>query len=295
MSKIHPTAVVDPKARLGEDVEIGPFCYVGPDVELGDGCKLISHVTLLGPSTFGRRNVFYPQATLGAAPQDLKYRGGPTRLIVGDDNIFRESVTVHRGTEVCPLSGGATRIGDHNLFMVGCHVAHDADIGSHVIIANAVLIAGHIRIEDCVTIGGGTAMHHFVTVGRYAYVAGVTRITHDVPPYMKVNGYDQQVRGVNTTGMQRWHIPPASIDAVKRAFRLLYARRGENAPGRTADALREIESNGLIEDEHVRYLVEFLRRKLEVGVYGRVREHLRRDTDADRAAFYGAASPEQTA
>lgn len=286
MSEIHPSAVVDPRAQLGRQVRIGPFCYVGPDVVLGDGCLLHPHATLLGPATFGVNNEVYPYCTLGAAPQDLKYKGGPTRLVVGDHNVFRENVTVHRGTEVDRRSEGCTRIGSHNLLMVGVHIAHDADLGNHIIIANLVQIAGHVRIEDCVTVGGASAMHHFVTVGRNAFVGGMTRITHDVPPYMKVQGYDQQVRGTNVEGMRRWHIPDKSIAAVKTAWRLLYARRGERSPGRTVRALREIECDGLLEDEHVRHLVDFLKRKLEVGIFGRVREYYRTDRPEDRAAFY---------
>lgn len=282
MSQIHPTAFVDPRAELGRDVRVGPFCHVGPEVVLGDGCELIAHVTLLGPATFGPGNTFYPFSVLGAPPQDLKYRGGPTRLEVGAHNTFREHVTANRGTELDRRSGGVTRIGDHNLLMIGVHVAHDADIGDHIILANYVQIAGHVRIEDRVVVGGASAMHHFVTVGRNAYVGGMTRLTHDVPPYMKVEGYDQLVRGVNVEGMRRWGVAPASIAAMKAAARILYARRGARSPLRTAEALRQIEGNGLMDDEHVRYLVEFLRRKLEIGVYGRVREHDRSDTPADR-------------
>lgn len=286
MSTIHTLAAVDPQAELGESVEIGAFCYVGPDVRLGQGCKLAPHVTLLGPSEFGPGNVFYSGCVLGAAPQDLKYKGGPTRLVVGAENVFREQVTIHRGTEVDRQSGGVTRIGNHNLFMVGVHVAHDADIGNNIIVANTVQLAGHVRIEDCVVVGGASAMHHFVTVGRNAYVGGMTRVTHDVPPYMKVLGYDQTVRGVNVEGLRRWRIPEASIAKVKEAARLLYARRGERSPLRTGEALRVIEANGLVRDEHVRYLVDFLRRKLEVGIFGRVREHFRADQPEDREAFY---------
>lgn len=293
MTEIHPTAVVDPKARLGAGVCIGAFSYVGPEVELGDGCLLHPHAALLGPAVFGKENEIYPFCTLGAAPQDLKYKGGPTRLAVGDKNIFRENVTIHRGTEVDQQSGGVTHIGNHNLLMVGVHVAHDCDLGDNIIIANQVQIAGHVRLEDSVTVGGSSAMHHFVTVGRHAFVGGMTRVTHDVPPYMKVQGYDQEVRGANLEGMKRWHIAEKSVEAIKAAWRLLYGRRGENTPGRTLEALREIEANGLIADEHVRYLVEFLRRKLECGVFGRVREHLRRDTPADRAGFYEEAPKEQ--
>jgi len=292
MSQIHPQAFVDPQAELGRDVQIGPFCHVGAGVVLGEGCALHGHVTLLGPAEFGAGNTFHPTCVLGAAPQDLKYKGGPTRLVVGDDNIFREQVTIHRGTEVDRRSEGITRIGDHSLLMVGVHVAHDSDIGNHVILANGVQVAGHVRIEDCVNVGGVSAMHHFVTVGRNAFVGGMTRIAHDVPPYMKVHGYDQAVRGVNVEGMRRWHIPEESIAAMKEAFRLLYARRTEQSVGRTAAALREIETDGLMRDEHVRYLVEFVKRKLEVGVYGRAREYYRSDAPEDRAGFYRSGERE---
>ncbi len=288
---IDPTAVVDRRAELGRDVEIGAHCFVGPQVRLGDGCRLLPRVTLLGPAEFGPGNVFYPGCVLGAAPQDLKYKGGPTRLEVGAGNIFREHVTIHRGTEVDRVSGGTTRIGSHGLFMVSVHVAHDCDVGDHVIVANTCQIAGHVRIEDGVVIGGATCMHHFVTIGRYAYIGGMTRITHDVPPFMKVSGYDQAVRGVNVEGLRRWRFPAESIRSVKSAARLLYARQGERSPLRTSEALAAIESDGLLRDENVRYLVECLRRKLEVGIYGRVREHLRTDEDADRAAFYGSGRP----
>lgn len=288
MSKIHPTACVDPKAELGSAVEVGPFCYVGPGVRLGDDCELIAHVTLQGPSLFGTRNRFFPQSVLGAAPQDLKYKGGPTTLVVGDENCFREHVTVHRGTEVDRLSGGATRIGSRNLFMVGAHVAHDCEIGDNVILANSVLLAGHVKIENYVNVGGASAMHHFVTVGRNAFVAGMTRITHDAPPYMKIEGYDQAIRGVNQTGLRRWGITAESSRNLRSAFRVLYARKAGRTRCDMRQLLNEVRSNGLFEDPHVCYLVDFLERKLDVGVYGRARESLRRDTVADIVRFYDA-------
>ncbi len=286
MIKIHPTAIVDRQAELGPDVEVGALCYIGPQVRVGAGCKLGPRVTLLGPSEFGPRNVFYPGCVLGADPQDLKYKGGPTRMVVGADNIFREHVTAHRGTEVDPLSGGVTRIGNHNLIMVGVHIAHDVQLGNNIIIANAVQLAGHISVEDYAVIGGVAAVHHFVTIGRNAYVAAVARVNHDVPPYMKVFGYKQTVRGVNVEGLRRWGVAEESIEKIRQAARLLYSRRGEDSPLRTRQALKEIEANGLIQDQHVRYLVDFVYRELELAVYGRVRAHFRADRPEDRAAFY---------
>ena len=290
MTQIHPTAVIDPQAILGQEVKIGPYCVVGPGVVLGDGCELMAHVTLLGPAEFGVCNVFYPHCVLGGAPQDLKYKGGPTRLVVGSHNAFREHVTAHRGTEVDRRSGGVTRIGDHNLLMVGVHVAHDSDLGNHLLIANNVQIAGHVRIEDRVVVGGVAAMHHFVTIGRDAYVAGMTRVVHDVPPYMKVMGHAQTVRGVNSEGMRRWQIPEESIRNLRTAARLLYARRRNQLPLCTAAALSKIESNGLMRDEHVAYLVGFVRRMLTSGKFGRVREHERSDVPEDRQWFYQAGT-----
>ena len=288
MSQIHPSAVIDRSAQLGRDVIIGPYCYVGPDVILGDNCELISNVTLLGPSRFGSRNQVYPFCVLGAAPQDLKFKGGPTRLEVGDANIFREYVTAHRGTEVDVTSGGVTKIGDKNLFMIGAHIAHDSEVGSHVIIANAVQIAGHVRIEDCVNIGGVVGIHHFVTIGRNSFVGGMSRITKDVPPYVKVQGYKQAVRGLNIEGIRRWDFSESSISNLKKAARLLFPRKDEQSVGRTKEALMRIESDGLMNDDHVAYLVNFLRRQLDKGVFGRIREHFRSDSDQDREGFYGA-------
>lgn len=285
MSEIHPTAYVDRSAEVGRDVDIGPFCQVGPGVVLGDGCRLIGHCSILGPSSFGERNIFHPMCVIGGAPQDLKYKGGPTRLEVGDDNVFREHVTVHRGTEV---DAGVTRVGDRNLLMVGVHLAHDVELRSNVILANYVQIAGHCLIEEHVNVGGGSAMHHFVTVGRYAFVGGQTGMRSDVPPYMKSSGWNAAVRGVNAEGMKRWGLSDASIAAMKDVYRLLYGRRDEQAAGRTSAALREIESNGLIADEHVQYLVAFLRRQLQNSVHGRYLETRRRDRPADRESFYAA-------
>lgn len=283
MSKIHPLACIDPKAELGRDVSVGAFAFVGPGVVLGDGCVLHNQCTILGPSTFGPRNEFYPHCVVGAAPQDLKYKGGDTTLRVGASNTFREHVTIHRGTEV---DASVTIIGSNNLLMVGVHVAHDVIVGNNIILANYVQIAGHCHIEDRVNIGGSSVMHHFVTVGRYAYVGGITGMRADVPPYMKCSGWNFEVRGFNGEGMRRWGIPDPSIDAMKKAYRLLYGGRDENTPGRTLKSLEEIESNGLISDDHVRYLVDFLRRRLTSGTFGRFRESLRRDEAVDRKDFY---------
>lgn len=292
MSEISPLAFIDPKATLGRNVRVGPFCYVGPDVTLGDDCVLHAHTTLLGPSVFGARNVFFPKCVLGADPQDLKYKGGPTRLIVGDDNQFRELATVHRGTEVDRHSAGVTRIGSNNLLMVGAHIAHDCSVGNHCIIANNVLAAGHIVIEDFVNISGAVAIQHFSTIGRYAFITGATRVPRDVPPYTIAHGFEAATQGINSKGLQRWKVPDESIEALEKAGRILFPRRESSRPLSIIDALNEVEDSGLTRDAHVRYLVDFLRRMRESSVHGRVLEKLRTDKPEDRAGFYTAARKE---
>lgn len=295
MSNIHPTAYVDRAAQVPASTRVGPFSYVGPGVVLGEDCELISHVTLLGPSRFGDRNRFFSGCILGSEPQDLKFRGGPTSLEVGSDNCFRELVTAHRGTEVDRLSGGVTRIGSHNLFMVGVHIAHDCDLSDHIILANQVQLAGHVRIENYVNVGGASAMHHFVTVGRNAFIAGMTRVTHDAPPYLKVEGYGQAVRGVNSTGLRRWGVPAESIKHLRTCFRLLYARRRDGANVGISERMAEMRTNGLAADSHVTYLLTFLQRKLERGVYGRAREADRTDSRKDIRTFYDQPAQEPVA
>lgn len=294
MAEIHPLACVEPGATIAASARIGPFCHVAADVSVGEGCVLHTHVTLLGPTSIGPKNTFFPNCVIGTAPQDLKFKGGPTRVEIGAENIFRENVTVHRGTEVDRRSGGVTRIGSNNLFMVGVHIAHDCDVGDHCVLANHVLLAGHVRIEDCVNVGGACAMHHFVTIGRNAFVSGMTRVTHDVPPFSIVQGFDQEVRGLNANGLERWNFTRESAEKLRAAYRLIYPpKRADRAAGRTADALREIEQNGLMDDPQVCYLVEFLKRKLEIGTHGRVREHFRTDSHADRETFYNKRSEER--
>ena len=167
--KVSPLAVVDKEAEIAEDVEIGPFCVIGPDVKIGPGCRLFNNVTILGNTTIGRDNVFFPNSVIGAPPQDLKYKGAPTRLEIGDGNTFREAVTVHCGTE---KGGGVTRVGSGNLLMINVHLGHDVQLGSRCVISNNTMIAGHVVIEDNVTMMGLVGIHHFTTIGRFAYLGG---------------------------------------------------------------------------------------------------------------------------
>ncbi|MDA1195074.1 MAG: acyl-ACP--UDP-N-acetylglucosamine O-acyltransferase [Planctomycetota bacterium] len=223
MSRIHPTAVIDPAARLHDDVEVGAYCVIDGPVELGAGTRLMPHVTVLGHVAMGSGNTLHPGCVLGSPPQDLKYRGEPTRIVIGDGNHFREHVTVHPGTAT---GGGITRVGSGGLFMVGAHIAHDCVVGDHVVLANHVLLAGHVRIGDRAILNGASALHHFTSVGRLAYVGGLTRVTQDVHPFTIVEGHPARIRACNTIGMQRSGAAAADVDIIKQAiFSILISDR----------------------------------------------------------------------
>jgi UDP-N-acetylglucosamine acyltransferase len=234
MTLVHATAVVDPQAQLAPDVRVGPYAVVEGPVVIGEGCVLHAHAVVMGHTTLGKGNQVFPGAVLGAPPQDLKYAGEPTRLVIGDGNQFREHVTVHPGTK---KGGGLTTVGSHGLYMVGSHVAHDCRVGDHVVLANHVLLAGHIRVGDRAILNGAAACHHFTTIGRLAYVGGLTRITQDIHPFTIVEGHPARVRAANVVGMQRAGLPAASVERVREAvFAVLISER-ESA----ADALSRIE------------------------------------------------------
>ncbi len=216
-ARIHPTAVVAPEADLGEGVEVGPHVVIEGEVRVGAGCVLRPGCTLIGPLTMGCHNSVYSGAVLGERPQHTKYNGEPTRLEIGDHNIIREHVTVHRGT----TQSWVTRVGSHNFLMAHCHVAHDCRVGDHCILANGVLLAGHCTLEDSVYMSGNSAIHQFVRVGRLALLSGVSASTKDIPPFV-VQQRINCVVGVNVVGMRRAGIPTAHIDAVRRAFHVLY-------------------------------------------------------------------------
>lgn len=273
MAIIHPTSVIEPGALLAEDVEIGPFCHIGAQVTLGAGTRVLSHVAIRGRTTLGVGNTVWPQATLGCDPQDLKYRGEDTELLIGDHNHIRESVSLHKGTG---NGGGITRIGSQNLIMAYVHLGHDCMIGDNAVIANAVQLAGHVCVEDYAHIGGATAIHHFVTVGRYAFVGGMTRVVHDVPPFMVVEGNPARVRKINSVLMKRLDFPDSRIERIKTAFRRLYAH-SENGQAVTnlEQRLEELERE-FPDDWAIAHLAQTLRRSA-VGVFGRHRESLRPD------------------
>ena len=218
--RIHPTAIIDPGAELGIGVEVGPYCVIGAGVVLGDGCRLHSHVVMEGPTQVGARNEFYPHACIGTRTQDLKYKGEPTWLEIGHGNVFREAVTVHRATE----PGGVTRVGNHGNFLAYSHIAHDCQIGDHVIFSNNGTVAGHVVVEDHVILGGLTAVHQFCRVGRFAITGGCSKVVQDVPPFVVADGNPAEPRGVNTVGLQRHGFSDEEQRAIRTAYKIVYLR-----------------------------------------------------------------------
>ncbi len=216
---VHATAIVVPRARLGEGVEIGPYSVVGPDVSLGEAVILHSHVVVEGRTTIGARSQIFPFASIGHRPQDLKYAGEPSELIVGSDNMLREHVTMNPGTEG---GGMVTRVGDRGLFMVGAHVAHDCQIGDRVIMANNATLGGHVVIEDDAIIGGLSAIHQFVRIGRHAMVGGMSGVEHDVIPYGLAAGERARLQGLNVVGMKRHGLARADIQVLSKAYARLF-------------------------------------------------------------------------
>ena len=218
-TSIAANAWIDPRAEIDEEVEIGPFCTVGPEVKIGRGTRLLNNVTLMGKVTLGVENVLYPNVVIGGEPQDVSYQGGETRVEIGDNNLFREGVTVNRGSE---KEDGITRVGNHNFLMGNSHVAHDCKLGDHIIIANGSLLAGHVHVNDYASISGGCAIHHYVTIGSYSFLGGLSRALHDVPPYMLAEGIPARPRCINIVALKRNQFSKAAIESLSAAHRLLY-------------------------------------------------------------------------
>jgi UDP-N-acetylglucosamine acyltransferase len=217
--EVHPTAIVSPRAALGKGISIGPYAIVGDDVTLGEDCRVDAHAVIQGRAWIGSHCRFFPYSSIGLPPQDLKYKGEDTELVIGDHNVFREYVTINRGTV---QGGGSTQIGDHNFFMVYSHVAHDCVLGNHIIMANAATLAGHVIIEDYATIGAFSGVHQFCRVGVHGFVGGYSVITKDVLPYSKtVSARDARNYGVNTIGLERRGFSAESIRAIRAAYRLI--------------------------------------------------------------------------
>jgi UDP-N-acetylglucosamine acyltransferase len=250
MRKIHPQAVVAASAKLGEGVEIGAYAVVGEDVELGDGCVLHAHATVVGPSKFGKNNTFYSFSAIGGDPQDYTFRGERTELVAGDGNIFREYVTVSRGTQ---KGGGKTSLGDGNFLLAYSHIGHDCSIGSNTLFVNGATLAGHVTVEDFATIGAFSPVHQFCRIGRYAYIGASTVITQDVPPFSKiVTERETKSFGINTIGLERKGFSPERLQALKHAYRLLL-----RAKLNTSQALAEMRKS-LGDSADVQELIKFI-------------------------------------
>lgn len=245
---IHPSAVVDPAAKLGVDVEIGPFAVVGPDVTLGDRVVIKNHAVVTGETEVGEETVVFPFAVIGEVPQDLKYKGEKTRLVVGKRNRIREGATMNLGTEG---GGGETRVGDDCLFMTGSHVGHDAVIGNRVILANQAAVAGHCVLGDDVIVGGLSGIHQWVRVGRGAIIGAVTMVTNDVMPHGLVQGPRGELDGLNLVGLKRRGVSRAEITALRAGYQML--AQGE---GTFLDRARRLHDE--TDSEHVREMTEFI-------------------------------------
>ena len=268
---------VHPSAQIGDNVQIGPFCVVGPKVTIGDGSILDSHVAIVGNTTIGRGNRFWPNSVIGGEPQDKSYVEGDTQVVIGDNNQFREGVTIHRGAE---KEDGITRIGDRNLLMSNAHVAHNCRIYNDTIIVNGVLLGGHVHVHDRAVISGNSVIHHFGSVGTCAMIGGGSRVTIDVAPYMLAFGSDQvTMLNINAVGMQRAGIAPESIAIIKQAHRLLFRQK------KCLKDVREhfaAQLNGQFPSELV-LLLDFIARQAD-GKMGRQREAFRNAPPAAKAA-----------
>ena len=247
MPDIHPTAELAEDVVIGEEVVIGPYCVIGPGVSLGDGCVLHSHVVIQRDTRMGEGNQVYPFTLLGGDPQDLKYKGEQTHLVVGDRNVFREGVYAHRGT-----ADGETRIGDDNLLMGHVHVAHDCLIGNANVLAQYVGLSGHVRIQNHTIIGGKVGVQQFMCIGSHAYIGGQCRVAQHIPPYTACRGTPLEINGINVIGMRRLGIPRDNIQAVQRAYKHFF-RSGLAQ----AQALQDLER--MTDFPEVRAFAEFLR------------------------------------
>jgi len=248
--QIHPTAVVHAGAKIGEGCRVGPFSVVGAGVSLGPDCELISHVVIQGMTEAGEGCRFFPFCSIGLEPQDLKYRGEPTSVVIGSRNTFRESVTVHAGT---PGGGGVTTIADRNLFMAYSHVAHDCKVGSDTVFANGATLAGHVSVEDFSVIGAFSGVHQFCRIGAHAYIGGYSVITQDALPYVLTVGNRARAFGINLVGLKRKRFSGEAITALRRAYRLLF-----HSKLTTTRALARIEKD-LAGVPEVAYLTSFIR------------------------------------
>ena len=257
MAQIHPTALIESGARIGDDVYIGPYCVVGAEVELGHRVRLESHVAVAGRTSIGDETRIFPFASIGHPPQDLKYKGEPSRLVIGKRNTIREFATMNPGTEG---GGMLTSVGDDCLFMACAHVAHDVHIGNRVVVVNNVLLGGHMEIGDFAVIGAGAAMHQFVRIGPHAMVGGMAAVDADVIPYGTVIGNRAYLNGLNLVGLRRRGFDREAINQLREAYRLIFAPEG-TLTQRTEDAAARFAGNSLVQD-----VAAFIRKSTSRGI-----------------------------
>ena len=247
---IHPTAIISPKAELGKNVRVGPYCIIGSNVTLGDECILHSHVVLEGTAVFGKGNEFFPFAMVGGKTQDLKYIGEPTALEVGDRNTFRENCTIHRGThEELP-----TRIGSDNLFLCYSHVAHDCQLGNHIILSNNGSLAGHVSVGDYAIVSGLAAVHQFCRLGKHSIIGGLSKIVQDIPPFMIIDGNPAITRGLNLVGLQRRGFSTEDIRDLKSAYKRLFLKKDISL----ANGLSTLKATSAASNANVEHLIHFI-------------------------------------
>ncbi|HLM45697.1 MAG TPA: acyl-ACP--UDP-N-acetylglucosamine O-acyltransferase [Myxococcaceae bacterium] len=249
MAQVHPTAVVHPGARLHETAEVGPYSVIGEKVTIGAGTRVAPHVVIEGRTTIGERNRIFQFASVGGAPQDLKYAGEDTQLLIGDGNTIRESVTMNIGTVG---GGGVTRVGNNNLFMAYSHVAHDCVVGNGCVIANGVALAGHVQLEDSVILGGLSAVHQFTRLGKHAFIAGGSMVVMDVPPYCTAQGDRAELAGLNVVGLQRHGFSEEQIGRIKEAYKILFRSKLQ-----LAEAMDRLKAEMGGQSE-IDYLVDFV-------------------------------------
>ncbi len=247
---IHPTALVDPKAEIGEHVDIGPYSVIEKEVSIGEGTKIGPHVVVRGGTQIGKRCQIFQFSSIGEAPQALAYRGEPTLLQMGDHNIIREFVTLHRGSV---KGGGRTVLGNENFIMAYSHIAHDCQVGNHVVMANGATLAGHILIEDYAIIGGLAAIHQFCRIGTHAILSGLTGVSQDVPPYMMAAGDRAKLYGLNSVGLKRHQFSEQEIKALKKAYRIIFRS------GLTLEkAIKAVEEDDIFQIPKVQHLLQFI-------------------------------------
>ena len=249
MAVVHPTAVVHPRAELGEGSEIGPYCVLGEHVRLGRGCKLHSHIVIDGHTTLGDGNEIFPFASIGLKTQDLKWKGGLTRTVIGDHNTFREYVTIHSATS----DGETTTVGSRNHILAYCHLAHNVTLGNHVIMSNVATLAGHVTVGDHAVIGGLAAVHQFCRIGKMAIIGGCSKVVQDVPPFMLADGNPAETRTINKVGLERNGVSEDAQSALKQAYKILF-RDGLTL----TNGLARIEAE-LPRGPELLHLVEFIR------------------------------------